>query len=124
MARFKALALICCIVSLFVQSAAYAAAPSHSAMSVGANCAEMPAHAGSQTGTTAPSDQPGCCADMASGCVGAVGCAAPLAMTGPAQPVSTPAPINPAIYAALVASSLYGAPLPPEFPPPQTGIAM
>ncbi|MBU2587814.1 MAG: hypothetical protein KJ872_06830 [Alphaproteobacteria bacterium] len=124
MARLKAFALICCIVSLFVQSTAYAAAPSQSVMVAGANCAEMMAHAASPSDAMDPSDTPNCCADMALGCLGMVGCVAPLAMTGPAQPVSTPAPITPAIYAALIASSLYGAPIPPEFPPPQPGLAI
>jgi len=124
MARMKAFALICCIVSLFVQSTAYAAAPSQSAMVAGADCAEMMAHAASPSDAMDPSDTPNCCADMALGCLSTMGCVAPLAMTGPDQPAPTPALINPAAYAAQLASRLYGKLIPPELTPPQTSFAM
>jgi len=124
MARLKAFALICCIVSLFVQSTAYAAAPSQSAMVAGANCAEMMAHAASPSDAMTPSDAPNCCADMALGCLGNMGCAAPLTMTGPDQTAPTPALINPAIYTAQLSSRLYGKLIPPELTPPQITFAM
>ncbi len=112
------------MVSLFVQSTAYAAAPSQSVMVAGANCAEMMAHAASPSDAMTPSDAPNCCANMALGCLGTMGCITPLAMTGPDQTALTHALINPAIYTAQLASRLYGKLIPPELTPPQTNFAM
>ncbi|MDT8279606.1 MAG: hypothetical protein RQ806_03550 [Erythrobacter sp.] len=61
---------------------------------------------------------------MALGCLGMVGCVAPLAMTGPDQTAPTHALINPAIYTAQLASRLYGKLIPPELTPPQITFAM
>ncbi|PKP95249.1 MAG: hypothetical protein CVT75_02680 [Alphaproteobacteria bacterium HGW-Alphaproteobacteria-14] len=124
MARLKAFALICCFVSLFVQGTAYAAAPSQSAMAAGANCAEMMAQAANPVGAMNPSDTPKCCGDMALGCLGAMGCVAPLTLAGPDQPAPIRALINPAIYKAQLASRLYGKLIPPELTPPQITFTM
>ncbi len=109
----KAFALMCCVFSLFVQGAAYAAAMPQGAMAADSDCAGMAARAES------PRDAGNCCDDMALDCLVSMGCIAPLAMPEPgaANPVSL---VDASTYTVLITSRLDGKPIPPEFPPPQS----
>ena len=86
MSLAKALALLCCAFSLFVQVAAHAAAVPQP-QSAGMDCAEMmqamPQHQMDDQDNR--SDVQECCPDMSLDCLVAMHCLSPLALTPPPQ---------------------------------------
>ena len=118
MRLFKSFAVICCLLSLFVQGVAYAAAAPQAAKITSIDCAQMASHDAGLDDARNASGIRGPCKNMTLGCLVAMGCIAPLVLPEPsaAEPV-LPVPVAP--YAAAWADTLKGHLIGPEFPPPQ-----
>ena len=78
MSIFKALAVICSLLSLFVQGAAYAAAVPQAEMIQTIDCAEMASHDTSQPEARNAQDTGKLCDNMTLACLVEMGCIAPL----------------------------------------------
>lgn len=122
MSIFKSFAAICCLVSLFVQGSAYAAAMPQAQMTEATDCTEMTQHDAEQSGIRNASDTGNPCDNMTLSCLVAMGCIAPLVLFEPsaADPAS---PIQGATFADTLTDKLTGKLIQPEFPPPQTVFA-
>lgn len=122
MSIFKSFAAICCLVSLFVQGSAYAAAMPQAQMTQTTDCTEMAQHDAEQSDAGNASDTGSPCDNMTLGCLVVMGCISPLVFSEPsaADPAS---PIQGARFAAALADKLTGKLIRPEFPPPQTILA-
>lgn len=120
MSTTKLLALLCCVLSLFVQVAAHAAAVPQP-RAAGMNCAEM------VQGVTqhqmrdqeGPSEEQGCCPDMTLKCLVTMNCLSPLAIAGASAQQLATFRFAPAYLPITVGTLASDAP-PPESPPPQS----
>ncbi len=119
---FRSFAVLCCLLSLFVQGAAYAAAAPQAGMTASTDCAEMVSHDAGQSDARNASDTRNPCENMTLGCLVAMGCIAPLVLSEPSatDPVL---PLPGAPFAAALADTLKGQLIRPEFPPPQIVLA-
>jgi len=116
---FKTLALICSLFSLFVQGAAYAAAMPQGEMIRTMDCAEMASHDANQMDARKAADTDNPCKNMTLGCLVAMGCIAPLSLSGVSM-IVLDSPVPASTFSAAVADELHGKLTRPEFPPPQT----
>lgn len=116
---FRAFAVICFLLGLFVQGAAQAAAVPQMPPAEMPDCAEMAPDRAGQMASKKQSDQSKPCDDMSLGCLVAMGCLAPIALPGPfvADP---PPPIGGATFTPGHTNGLEGRLMRPESPPPQT----
>jgi len=116
---FKTLALICSLLSLFVQGSAYAAAMPQGEMTRIMDCAEMVSYDADQIDARKAADTGNPCKKMTLGCLVAMGCLAPLSLSGiSAVNISSPVPAS--TFSATSADKLHGKVTRPESPPPQT----
>ena len=118
MSFFKTLALICSLISLFVQGAAYAAAMPRGEMTQTMDCAEMASHDASQPDARKAQDSGNPCKNMTLGCLVAMGCIAPLSLSGTSVITLAP-PVPAATFTAALTETLDGKLTRPESPPPQ-----
>ena len=118
MSIFKTLALICSLLSLFVQGAAYAAATPQSETAQAMDCAEMASHDAGQPDARIANDKESPCKNMTLGCLVAMGCIAPLSLSGVSS-TTLALPIPAVTFSAAVADELHGKLTLPESPPPQ-----
>jgi hypothetical protein len=116
---FRAFALICFSLGLFVQVAAQASATPQVQAAGAMDCSEM-AHSGHGDMKMQPADEGGPC-NMTLECLVAMNCIPPIALADPA-PADAPfaAPGTPYQPDGIV--RLKGSPLPPESPPPQPAL--
>lgn len=116
---FRAFAVICFLLGLFVQGAAQASAMPQMPPAEMTDCAEMARDMPRQISSEKQSDQDGPCGDMSLDCLVAMGCLAPIALPGAF--VANPAPpIGGAAFTPGRQGRLEGRPMRPESPPPQT----
>lgn len=118
MSIFKTLALICSLLSLFVQGAAYAAAMPQGKMTQAMDCAEMVSHDTGQTDIRKATDTGKPCENMTLGCLVAMGCIAPLSLSG-VSAIIVDSPVPASTFSAALADELHGKLTRPESPPPQ-----
>lgn len=115
----RALTLLCFGFGLFVQVAAQAAAAPQMESAEVMDCAEMAQGMSERVTPEEQSpDQGGPCGDMTLGCLIAMNCLPPLALTDD-RVVDTPLPVIGITYLAAIADRLEGRPMRPESPPPQ-----
>ena len=110
--------MICSLLSLFVQGAAYAAAMPRGEMIQTMDCAEMASHDASQPDARKAQDTGKPCDDMTLGCLVAMGCIAPLSLSG-VSAINLASPVPASTFSATLADKLYGKLTRPESPPPQ-----
>ena len=116
---FRAFAVICFLLGLFVQGAAQAAAVPQLPPAEMTDCAEMAQDMTGDMASKKQSDESKPCDDMSLGCLVAMGCLAPIALPGPF--VADPAPpIAGATFTPGHTDGLEGRLMRPESPPPQT----
>jgi len=115
---FKALAVICSLLSLFVQGAAYAAAVPQAEMIQAIDCAEMASHDTSQPEARNAQDTGKPCDNMSLGCLVEMGCISPLSLSG-VSAINLAPPVAVATFLAAFTDRLHGELTPPESPPPQ-----
>ena len=118
MSIIKTFAVICSLLSLFVQGAAYAAAMPQDEMIQTVNCEEMASHDASQTDARKAVDTGNPCKNMTLGCLVSMGCIAPLFVSVDSAITLAP-PVPAAIFAAALTDKLHGKLTRPESPPPQ-----
>lgn len=114
---FRAFALVCFSLGLFVQVAAQASATPQVQMENTMDCSEM---AQSEHGKMEmqPADEGGPCG-MTLECLIAMNCIPPMALAGQATH-DTPSAASATPYQPDGIVRLKGSPMPPESPPPQT----
>jgi len=116
---FRAFALICFSLGLFVQVAAQASATPQVQTASAMDCSEM-AHSGHGDAEMQPADEGGPC-DMTLECLIAMNCIPPIALADPA-PADAPFPSARAPYQPDGFARLNGLPMRPESPPPQPAL--
>jgi len=115
---FRILALVGILLSLFVQGAAYAAAMPQDEMVQVIDCAEMVSHDAVQPDVRKDHDKEEPCKNMTLGCLVAMGCIAPLSLSGISAITLAP-PLPSATFTAALTETLDGKLTRPESPPPQ-----
>lgn len=121
MSIFKTFAVICTLLSLSVQGAAYAAAMPQGEMIQTMDCAEMASHDADGADSRKAQDTEKPCDNMTLGCLVAMGCIAPLSLSGISD-IDLGSHGLVSVYTVALADKLDGKPTRPESPPPQMNL--
>lgn len=115
---FKTFAMICSLLSLFVQGAAYAAAMPQSEMTMAIDCAEMAPDDAGQPDARKTQDSGNPCKNTTLGCLVAMGCIAPLSLSGPSA-IILDSPVPASTFSAALVDKLKDHFSRPDLQPPQ-----